>query len=47
MTSALVYMVTHWTRPTMNYNVRLLYCYDLLSHYIAWTLNLERILSLC
>ena len=38
MVSALVYMVTHWTGPTISHD---------LSYFIVLSLNLERILSLC
>ena len=45
MVSALVYIVTHWMRPTVNHDFRLSSSHDLtkLLHF----LNLERILSLC
>ena len=43
MVSALVYIVTHWTRPMVNHDIRLLDCHDSLSYYVTWTLNLERL----
>ena len=46
MVSALVWMVTHWIEPTLNYDIKLLGYHDSLGHYITWTLNLEKILSL-
>ena len=47
MESALVCMVTHWTRPMVNHDIRPLDSYDSPSYYVVWTLNLEIILSLC
>ena len=47
MVSALMCIVTHWTRPIMNHDIRLSSCHDSPSYYVAWTINLERILSLC
>ena len=46
MVSALVCMVTHWTGPTVSYDLRLLVM-TLPSCFIMLSLNLERILSLC
>ena len=45
MVSALVCMVTHWTGPTVSYDLRLLVM-TLPSCFIMLSLNLERILSL-
>ena len=45
MASALVCMVLHWTRLVMNNDERLLDYYDSPSYYVAWTLNLKKILS--
>ena len=45
--SAVVCMVTHWTRLMVNHDVRLSGCHDSLSYYVVWTVNLEMILSLC
>ena len=46
MVSALVWMVTHWIEPTLNYDLKLLGYHDSLGHCIAWTFNIEKILSL-
>ena len=46
MVNTLMCLVTHLTRPTVNHDVRLSNYHDLLSYYIAWTLNLKMILSL-
>ena len=35
MVSTLVYMVTHWTGPTMNHDIRLSDNYNSLRYYIA------------
>ena len=47
MVSALVCMVTLWTWPMMNHEIRLSDCHDSPSYNVARALNLERILSLC
>ena len=46
MASALVCMLTQWTEPIVNHDLRLLACHDSLNYYVAWNLNLKRILSL-
>ena len=46
LVSALMCMIIHWTRSIVNHNVSLSDCHDSSSYYIAWTLNLKRILSL-
>ena len=43
---ALVCIVTHLIRPTVNHDVRLLNYHDSPCYYVAWTLNLEKILSM-
>ena len=47
MVSALVCMVTHWTRPIVSYDLRLSNSHDITKLFIMLSLNLERILSLC
>ena len=48
MVSALECMVSYTLdRPMVNHDVRLSGCHDSPRYYVAWTLNLERILSLC
>ena len=47
MVSALVCMVTHWTRPMVSHDLRLLLSHDLTKLFHCVVLNLERILSLC
>ena len=46
MVSALMCMVTHWMRSTTNHDISLLDCHNSPNYYIAWNLNLERILNL-
>ena len=44
--SALVCIVTHWARSTVNQDIRLSDCHDSPNYYVVWTLNFERILNL-
>ena len=47
MVSALVCMVTHWTKPMVSHDLKLSSVMTSPSFFIMLSLNLERILSLC
>ena len=47
MVSALVCMVTHWTKPMVSHDLNLSSVMTSPSFFIMLSLNLERILSLC
>ena len=47
MVSALVCVVIHWIELMVNHDISLLNSHDSPSYYVAWSLNLKRILSLC